>query len=275
MDMEVRSIREVPDYHTHHELCRHATGRTVDYARSAAAAGVTEFAATDHCPTDVGFGREHRMELSQFPTYLHDVAMARSAFPGLTILLGIEADYYPDCERFLAPFIDRYPFDLVLGSVHFRDYWSDESERRGLNPFGRPDVVWREYFALIGRLADTGLYDIVTHLDLPKRFGNPSDARALREYALPALEKIARAGMAIEINTSGLIHSVHEAYPSLHLLRWARELGVGLTFGSDAHSPDRVGDGFDEAVRLADEAGYTEARRYAQRRWTTYALPAV
>jgi histidinol-phosphatase (PHP family) len=273
--MEVLSICEVPDYHTHHELCRHATGRTVDYARSAAAAGLREFAATDHCPTDVGFGREHRMELGQFNTYLHDVAAARSAFPKVIIRLGVEADFYPECEAFLAPFLNRYPFDLVLGSVHFRDYWAEESEDRGLHAHGRSEVIWREYFSLIGRLADTRLYDIVTHLDLPKRFGNPSDARALREAALPALDRIAAAGMAIEINTSGMIHSIHEMYPSLHLLTWAWERGVGLVFGSDAHSPDRVGDGFATAIDLAREAGYTEARRYEQRKWTSYTLPAT
>lgn len=270
--MDRSIIAQLPDYHTHHELCRHATGRTVDYARSAAAAGMREFAATDHCPTDVGFGREHRMALAEFDQYVADVEEARREVQSVTLRFGIEADFYPGCEPFLADFVARYPFDIVLGSIHFRDYWSNDPVRRGLSE-GPPDTVWQEYYALTGQLADSGLYDVVTHMDLPKRFGMPSDPDRIADAVLPALDRIARAGMAIEINTSGWIHSIHEAYPSLHVLRWAAERGIGLVFGSDAHSPDRVGDGFSDALRLAREAGFTQARRYQGRTWTAYTLP--
>jgi len=270
--MNVSTRLDIPDYHTHHELCMHAKGRTVDYARAAAAKGVTEFAATDHCPTDCGFGREHRMTLDQFAQYRRDVDEARSEFPDLTILFGVEADYYPGCEDFLRRFLGEHPFDIVLGSVHFRDYFSANPAKRGLSGGDLPSVVWEEYFALIGRLADTGLYDLVTHLDLPKRFGNQIDEDTLRRAALPALDRIAAANMAIEINTSGMIHSIREMYPSLTILSWAAERGIGLTFGSDAHEPVRVGDRFDQALELALEAGFTTARQYTAREWTEYEL---
>jgi len=270
--MTTLSIQTIPDYHTHHELCRHATGRTVDYARSARAAGIQEFAATDHCPTDVGFGREHRMTLEEFSVYKRDVEIARQEVPEVNVLFGIEADYYTKCEKFLTKFTDQHDFDIVLGSVHFRDYWATDKTKRGLSDGDDPLMVWSEYFDLIGRLAKTGLYDVVTHLDLPKRFGNSCDVAFIREHALPALDCIAKAGMAIEINTSGMIHSIREMYPSLHVLTWAAERNIGLVFGSDAHSPDRVGDGFPQALELAREAGFKNARRYKQRKWTTYPI---
>lgn len=268
----INSTGNIPDYHTHHELCRHATGRTIDYARAARQRGVTEFAATDHCPTDVGFGKEHRMTLEEFPRYIADVEEARREVPEVTILFGVEADYYPGCERFLEKFLDREIFDIVLGSVHFRDYWSSNKIKRGLSDGDSPSLVWQEYFALIGRLADTRMYDVVTHLDLPKRFGNALSPDLLRKYCLPALDRIATAGMAIEINTSGMIHSIEEMYPSLEMLSWAAERGIGLSFGSDAHNPDRVGDRFDEALKLAREAGFTKARRFVRRAWTEYPI---
>lgn len=262
----------IPDYHTHHELCRHAVGRTVDYARAALDNGTLEFAATDHCPTDVQFGKEHRMSLDQFAVYRADVDEARREFPTLTIRFGIEADYYPGCTVFLDQFVKSQPFDIVLGSVHFRDYWSLNKSKRGLSDGDSPIVVWQEYFHLIGKLAETGLYDVVTHLDLPKRFGNPIRDDMLRSCCLPALDKIAQANMAIEINTSGMTHSVSEMYPSGIILSWACERGVGLTFGSDAHSPDRVSDRFADAIAIAREAGYRSARRYSMRTWTEYPL---
>lgn len=270
--MTISNALQLPDYHTHHELCRHAQGRTYDYARAAHEKGVREFAATDHCPTDVGFGQDHRMQLGEFQQYRRDVEDARAAFPGLTLLFGVEADYYRGCEKFLAPFLESQPLDIVLGSIHFRDYWSDNPRQRGVSDREDPDGSWQDYFRLTGELAGTGLYDVVTHMDLPKRFGNPADEKSIREHALPSLDKIAAAGMAIEINTSGLIHSIKEQYPSLHVLAWAAERGIGLVFGSDAHQPARVGDGFDLALKLAREAGFKEARRYRQRAWTAYAI---
>ena len=40
-------------------------------------------------------------------------------------------------------------------------------------------------------------------------------------------------------------------------------MGVGLTFGSDAHKSARVGENFDAAVELAKRSGFTEYRRFA------------
>ncbi len=261
-----------PDYHTHHELCRHAEGRTVAYALAARDAGIPEIAATDHAPTDCGFGQDHRMTLDQFPQYVQDVEEARTAVPEVGVLLGVEADYYRGCAAFLGTFLQQYPFDLVLGSIHFRDFWSEDPTRRGAYDYEDPIRGWAEYYTLTGELAETGLYDVVTHMDFPKRFGSPYDANTIRDDALPALDRIAKAGMAIEINTSGRHHDAREFYPSLHLLTWAAERGIGLVFGSDAHSPDRVGDGFAMAVKLAREAGFTHARRYKLRKWTEYSL---
>lgn len=263
----------LPDYHTHTELCKHATGSPADYRSAAAARGVRQLATTDHCPTDDGFGLDHRMELGQFDRYRAS-AQSAAAGRGPALLFGVEADYYRGCERFLGKFLATQPLDLVLGSVHFLDYWSPDPATRGLARNPDASFVWREYFLRIGELADTGLYDIVTHLDLPKKFGNELPLPTLREFALPALDRIAEAGMAIEINTSGLNHPPQACYPAPELLAWAAERGIGLVFGSDAHTPERVGAGFDLALDLARAAGFTAYREYRQRAFVNHPLPA-
>ena len=260
-----------PDYHSHNSLCKHAIGCPADYARAARHHGVPEIACTDHCPTDDGFGIEHRMRLDQFDEYLQGVADARAT--GVPVLLGVEADYYPGCQRFLEPWLGRHAFDLVLGSVHFLDYWGADPARRTLASKINPVEIWTRYFELMGELADTHLYDIVAHFDLPKRFGNPIPLPALRELVLPALDRLAEAGMALEINTSGLNHPCQSCYPSVEILTWAHERGVGLTFGSDSHKPERVGAGFAHAVTLARQAGYTESWVYRKRKARSEPLP--
>lgn len=258
-----------PDYHTHNLLCKHASGRPYDYALAAAEGGLVQIACTDHCPTDVRFGIEHRMELLQFPQYREWVEEAQRR-AGLEVLFGVEADFYPGCEEFLRRMQDTHPLDIVLGSVHFIDYWKNEGLTKG-----EPREVWSRYFARVRELARTGLYDVVAHVDLPKKFGHPISDQDLKEFSWPALDAIAEAGMAIEINTSGLNHPCAELYPSLPLLTWACERGIGLTLGSDAHKPERVGADFDQALEHAQAAGYTHLRRFRQRRKREVAITAA
>lgn len=260
-----------PDYHTHNLLCKHARGVTLDYARIAATRRLPALAATDHCPTADRFGDEHRMRVEQFPLYIEMVADARRAST-VPVLLGVEADYYRGCEPFLREWLERHPFDVVLGSVHFLDY-------RGSGPTGRTltdglpsPELWRRYFELVTELARTGLYDVAAHLDLPKKFGHVLTDEDVERHALPALRALADAGMALEINTSGLVQAPGEIYPSPLLLRLAREHGLGLTFGSDAHDPERTGDGFAHALDQARIAGFTERVEFSKRQARRVAL---
>ena len=175
-------------------------------------------------------------------------------------------------KKFLARHCDEYAFDLVLGSVHFLDSWADPQYGRGLSNTSDPVALWSDYFQLIGEMADTKLYDIAAHLDLPKRFGNQINRETFRELALPALDKIAAASMSIEINTSGTLHPMNEFYPAADLLRWAAERNIGLTFGSDAHAPERIGDSFIAAMTMARAAGFTHYQCFEKRRRTAVKL---
>ena len=207
------------------------------------------------------------------------------------VLFGVEADYYDGCERFLQDWLPHQEFDLVLGSVHYIANWGfDNPDERHVWDSVDVTNTWATYFNLIGKLADsrlTGrrladgrladgrLADVVGHLDLPKKFGyRPSD-RDLREMAQPVLDRIAAAGMAIEINSSGLRRPVHEIYPSALLLSLAKERDIPICFGSDAHRPEEVGWQFDASLALARSAGYTHAVQYRRRQCRPYALPTT
>jgi histidinol-phosphatase (PHP family) len=265
----------LPDYHIHTALCKHAVGETPAYAAAARARGIPEICFSDHGPNPHGYDEAHRMEMHQFGDYLKSVSAARGgAIP--QVLLGIETDYYPGCEGFLREWLPFQPFDLVLGSVHFIGEWGfDSPSERGIWETVDVTRAWRDYFELIGRLAETGLYDVVGHLDLPKKYGyRPSDGD-LAEMAKPALDRISRAGMGIEINTGGLRKPVREIYPSAMLLSLAKERGISICFGSDAHSPGEVGEGFEAALALARSAGYTDYFKIRRRKRMVVSLPDI
>ena len=97
--------------------------------------------------------------------------------------------------------------------------------------------MWKGYWERIGQMAASGIYDFAAHLDLPKKFGFRPTIDLAQE-AHTALDALAAAGMAIEINTAGWSLPAREAYPSLDLLRAARERDIPLLINADAHRPE-------------------------------------
>jgi histidinol-phosphatase (PHP family) len=256
------------DYHMHTPLCRHAEGEPVDYARRAQDIGFTEIGFTDHSPMERDDFDNWRMLDRQLDEYVAKVRLAQQTFPQLTIRLGLEVDYLPGQEPWIRRLAQRHPWDFFIGSVHYvSDSWDIDnpaklSEWKKRDPF----EVWSAYFDRLTQAASSGLFEIIGHADLPKKFGlRPArDCRPLYEQFLAA---VAAAGCAIELNTAGLRKECREIYPSPDLLAIAQARNVPITFGSDAHAPGEVGLNFAEAMALARRFGYSETRRFHAREY--------
>lgn len=256
----------LPDYHLHTTFCRHAAGEMREYRATALMRCVPELSFSCHAPNPHGYDPRNRMTCGEFPEYLAGVAAMQAESPPPVIRMGIEADYYDTGVSFLKKWLPSRSFDVILGSVHYIGDWSfDSPEYR--KKWESVDVtgVWRAYFELIGKLADTRLFDILAHPDLPKKFGYRPPDRKMAEMAKPVLDRIAASGMALEINTSGLRKPMREIYPSPLMLSLAHELDIPICFGSDAHLPEEVAMDFDLALRLARNVGYTHSRWFERR----------
>lgn len=190
------------------------------------------------------------------------------------VLFGIEVDYYDGCEKFLLEWIPKQGFDFVLGSVHYICGWGFHDPKY-MHIWDTVDVIatWRKYFSLVEKLVNMRLFDAVAHLDLPKSFGHRPPDKMLGGMVQPVLDGIASAGMGIEVNTRGLRKPVGEIYPSPLILSVAREREIPICFGSDAHKPDEVGFGFEAALELAREVGYTSYFRIDKRKKNIVSLP--
>jgi histidinol-phosphatase (PHP family) len=70
--------------------------------------------------------------------------------------------------------------------------------------------------------------------------------------------------VAMELNTAGLRKDCKEIYPSPQIVKLAAEMGLPITFASDAHKPEELGANFTEAIALARSAGYTHWSRFTQ-----------
>jgi len=190
---------------------------------------------------------------------------------GLPLLVGLEVDHLPGADEAISSILHGYPFDLLLGSVHWIGAWLFDAY--GDPTFGsewdrRPvEQVWDAYVDAVIELARSGRVDVLAHVDVIKVAGNrPSDVSAFEARLCSAL---AASDVAVEVSSAGLRKPADELYPSPRLLGLLHDAGVGLTTASDAHQPEQLGDRFDEVYaslrELGVEALTTFTRRQRQR----------
>lgn len=261
------------DLHVHTWRCRHGEGTAEEYVRSASERGVSILAFTEHLPLPAQLADRvpgaggYAMPLEELDAYVADVRAATELGDalGVEVLLGVEIDAVAEGLRHAEALIDRYSFDIVLGSVHFIDDWAfDDPDLQAGYRQWRLEDLWERYFDDLIEAGRSGLADVIAHADLVKKFCGRPDAPVDHLYARAA-QALAQAGVAVEVNTAGLRKPCREIYPSLPFLKALRVAGVPVTIGSDAHRPSEVGKDADKARALLAEAGYDSVVVFRQR----------
>jgi histidinol-phosphatase (PHP family) len=256
-----------PDYHMHTPLCRHATGEPTELAAHAVKLGLTEIGFSEHNPMPRDDWDDWHMLQANLDEYVENVRKARRDHPELTIKLALEVDFIPGHEQWIRDLAARHPWDYFIGAVHYvSDSWDLDNPKKISEWKHRdPNEVWTAYFERLTLAAESGLFEIIAHADLCKKFCfyPNEDCTPLFSRFLKAVKK---KGLAMELNTAGLRKDCKEIYPSPTIVHMAAKEGVPITFASDAHAIGEVGMNFAEAVALARSAGYTHSCRFTQRR---------
>ena len=239
----------IVDYHMHlrdpEERVDYSVEGIERFVEVALERGVDEIGFTEHVyyftATRVLWSLPYQLErcLYDLETYVDAVVEAKRQ--GLPVKLGLEVDWVGERQDELAAVLDPYPWDYLLGSVHWIDGLGVDQEP-GIWADRSVDEVWAVYFAALGQLAASGHVDVLAHPDLAKIFGKRP---AAIEY--PPLD-----GVALEISTAGLRKPVGEIYPDQPMLAGRPP----ITLASDAHVPQDVGRDLDRAVEYARAAGY-------------------
>jgi histidinol-phosphatase (PHP family) len=287
------------DYHTH--LWRHGQGMslqaTIDqlagYCAHAAELGVTELAVTEHCSRFVQFDHllrgwwerdpspARRAEMSHcwdeelganLDQYVETALAAREA--GLPVVVGLEVDYFPDQMDKVAALLDDYPFDVLLGSVHWIGAWlfdalgwaeaQQQWASRGV------ERVWEDYTRSVEELALSGAVDVLAHPDLAKVAGHRPEMPD--EFYDRVAEAARSCGLAAELNSSGWRKPCAEAYPAPALLARFHRYGVPITTASDGHALKDVSWRVSDLSPIARSAGYSEVSAFRGRERTPLPL---
>ena len=266
------------DYHIHVERGPYTVEWLQKFAQQAEAAGINDWGISEHAyrflETRSIFWNAwvEPRQTERMDEYFAMIQQARQQ--GIKVKFGIEMDFFPGKEKEIEDFLGRYPFDYVIGSVHWIDQWGiDLAEMREEWDKRLVEESWLAYFDRIFALAKSRLFDIAAHLDLAKIFKYiPQNQEFLLGQYERAAKALAESGTCIEISTAGLRKPVGEIYPHPLLLKVCQQHGVPIVISSDAHCPDDVGADFEQAIQLARQAGYREITVFSQRKAETHSL---
>jgi histidinol-phosphatase (PHP family) len=258
----------IVDYHMHlrdeRERIAHDAHSVEPFVEAAHDAGVDEIGFTEHAyyftQLRTLWSVPYQVERCAYDLDAYVGAVLQARERGLPVKLGLELDYVPGREDETRALLAPYPWDYLLGSVHFVDGLGIDGAPRLADAVG-VEEMWRRYFEMLARAASSGLFDSLSHPDLAKVFGD----RVEFDYT-DISDAIADSGVAVEVSTAGLRKPVGELYPHPDFLAACRERGVPVTIGSDAHVPSLVGRDFDRARRLLRSAGYETVTVFDGRR---------
>jgi len=281
----------VIDYHLH--LWPHSESsvwfkldQIADYCDEAARHGVTELALTEHTSRFVDviaavgpfwqrYGHEPtspmlaeyldfhaRNSLEQY------VTLAQTAKDeGLPVKVGLEVDYYADQMDVVSELLSQYPFDVLIGSVHWLGTWQfDDLEHEGhMHEWAVRDVdqCWADYARAIDELSASNAVDVLAHPDLIKVAGHhplhPGD------YWDLMAESAAKADLTMECSSAGWYKPIGEQYPADGFLDRLVARGLTFTTASDAHHLERVGSRSEDLALMLEARGVHEVASYSNR----------
>lgn len=265
---------------------KYPPGHVEAYMEAAANRGVTELGFTEHLyrcveaapllgrfwedpatPEDIARLSEAMVEADltlSLDDYVEAVTSAKAE--GLPVKLGLEVDFFPDTFGAVIEFLAPYPWDYLIGSVHWIGGWAidashsvHEFERRGI------EAAWDQYYALEAQLAASGAVDVLAHVDVIKKYGLRPECDPSPWYEV-VVAAAAESGTAVEVSSQGLRNLADEVYPAPTFLGRFHDAGVPITLASDAHYPAEAAWGHDQVLAEARAAGYATRLRFDRRR---------
>lgn len=260
-----------------HTLHSHGKATVEAMFHAARAKGIDIIGFSEHSPRPetYSYPSDYQPRLIEgFPTYVADVKRLRDEFKNeATVLFGLEMDWVEGNETFIADTLKAHDFDYVIGGIHFIDTWGFDYRKEDWQVLSesRQVELYQQFYATMANMARTGLFNIVAHPDIIKIFSVDlfrewaagDEAKAAFRTALTAIHD---AGMAIEISSAGLRKLCKEIYPCPQFMALASEMGIPVSFGSDAHSEASVGYAFDQLEQYARKFGYTDSVYFVKRR---------
>ena len=273
------------DYHTHNRRCGHALGEIEDYIKVGIDKNLKELGISDHFPLGAviddpqlaEFMKKASMGVEEFPVYIEEIKRLKEKYKDkISIRISTEVNFYTPGralsrqKKVLKPFMDD--MDYIIGAIHDIKWHESpviliHEDSNILREYGEDKIIL-EYVNKLIKLVDTNFFDVIAHFDSYRIMfppNNPKYSQYLWQKLLDLLDKIKNKGMAIEINTSGILKELGSQYPDDDIVKEIIQRNIPLLLGSDAHRPKYVGYMFEEIVEKLRKLGLSHLCTYEKR----------
>ncbi len=256
--------------HTHTTRCGHAVGTDEEYVKAALVQRFGVLGFSDHSPWPYASGFTHdnvRMRADALECYVRAVRALAGRYAGeIRVLCGLECEYFPEYMGWLREKAEEYGLDYLILGEHY-----DTTDETGVY-FGKIDdpELLRRYVEMTVRGLETGLFSYLAHPDLfMHRWtrGFDADCRA-------AARELCEACRALSVPMEYNVHMRASGkklpgtgYPCREFFEIARDCGVPVLIGLDAHDPAELTDPgqWDLAARELEELGFSRLEMPALR----------
>lgn len=243
------------NYHIHTYMSD-GSSEPIDYFEKAVEAGLTEIGFTDHLVildnACIGLGS---LNVDELGSYIETIEALRKSSRKVSVKCGLEVDYTPRGIKRVEEILESYGsrLDYTLMGVHIIDSFHFDTPEsiptwRNLSQ-EKIDNLYERYYVLVREGVETGIFTVVAHLDIVKKFGFKSSREHLK-LVESILESVKTLGMAVEVSSAGLRHPVQELYPSSSIVDILASLQVPVIMATDAHKPEDVSAGLELVAEL-------------------------
>lgn len=255
------------DYHLHTCYSFDSDEKMEDIVKKSIELGLKEIVFTDHLETldpDVSI-----IKIIDYDKYTMEIEDLRKQYgEKINLMLGAEINLEPAIKDDINDYVNQYPFDFIIGSLHASNYMDfampDFSDGK------TQDEYYDNYFSWgINCVKKNFRYSVLGHFDYIIRYGGYDNKNLNMDRHRDSISEILRTliskGKGIEINTAGLRYNLGHVHPKKEILQLYKELGGEIvTIGSDAHSKENLALDFNIAYDLLKECGFDYYSRFQQ-----------
>ncbi len=246
------------DAHIHSPFCPHGTKDSFElYIEKAILNGFTDISFTEHAPAPQGFidtvpTRDSFLNPNMLEPYIGELQQLKKQYANdISIKIGLEVDFIEGFEKETTQLLNEIgpTLDDSILSVHFllkdKKYscidFSPLSFNSFVQQFDSLENVYSLYYRTVQNSisSDLGPYK-------PKRIGHPTLIHKFQhhhnvivddhEMIMKTLELMKHNEYELDVNSAGLAKQFClEPYPPHRYIQLAKDLGIPLVFGSDAH----------------------------------------
>ncbi len=223
--------------HTHTYRCHHAKGTDREYVEAAIQGGFKLLGFSDHCPQFFslpGYYSNFRMTPQETEDYVKSVRSLQKEYASdIKILLGFEAEYYPESFDKLRKLAQSYDFDYLIMGQHFVGNEYDENDYKEHGIYGKRYLV--RYVDQVIEGLQTNAFTYVAHPDIAY-FGGDKAFYTEQMGRLCAYAK--ERNIPLEFNMLG--YENKRDYPNPAFWEIAAKTGNRVVLGFDAHQPEKL-----------------------------------